>query len=80
MPHALAQTRPTTRRGFSPLRLLNWLASRQADRRMRQSLLDMDAHLLCDIGVTREQALAEVGQGDWAAPDHWTERTTPPHQ
>ena len=34
-------------------------------RRQRQSLLELDDHLLEDIGITREQAEREAGKWFW---------------
>jgi uncharacterized protein YjiS (DUF1127 family) len=39
--------------------------------RQRQALLRMDAALLRDIGLTREQALAEARRPIWDAPPNW---------
>jgi uncharacterized protein YjiS (DUF1127 family) len=59
------------RRGFR-LHQRNWGAAlihnwrlwhfRWARHRQRKVLRDLDAHLLADIGVTREQALEEAGK------------------
>ena len=40
-------------------------------RRERQALLALDPALLCDIGLTREQALAEANRPIWDAPTTW---------
>ena len=42
-----------------------------ATRRERQALLALDPALLCDIGLTREQALAEANRPIWDAPTTW---------
>lgn len=42
-----------------------------ATRRERQALLAPDPALLCDIGLTREQALAEASRPIWDAPATW---------
>jgi uncharacterized protein YjiS (DUF1127 family) len=34
-------------------------------RRQRRALLQLDDHLLADIGVAREQALREAGKWFW---------------
>jgi uncharacterized protein YjiS (DUF1127 family) len=34
-------------------------------RQQRQKLLELDDHLLADIGVSREQALREAGKRFW---------------
>lgn len=40
--------------------------------RSRKGLATLDDHLLQDIGLTREQALAEASRPGWDAPTHWT--------
>ena len=40
-------------------------------RRQRHSLLALDAHMLRDIGLTRDQARAEAALPFWPAPEHW---------
>ncbi|MBL9049181.1 MAG: DUF1127 domain-containing protein [Tabrizicola sp.] len=45
--------------------------ARSALRRERNRLGRLDDRLLRDIGVTREQALAEASRPDWDAPTHW---------
>jgi len=37
----------------------------RARRRQRQNLLELDDHLLADIGVSREQALREASKRFW---------------
>jgi uncharacterized protein YjiS (DUF1127 family) len=39
--------------------------------RQRQDLRALDAHLLADIGVDREQAEAEADRPVWDVPAHW---------
>ncbi len=39
--------------------------------RSRQSLARLDDHLLRDIGVTRDEAVAEASRAPWDAPSHW---------
>ena len=39
--------------------------------RERQQLASLDAHLLNDIGVTKEQADAEAERPVWDAPARW---------
>jgi uncharacterized protein YjiS (DUF1127 family) len=36
-----------------------------ARQRQRRALLELDDRLLCDIGVTREQALQEASKPFW---------------
>jgi uncharacterized protein YjiS (DUF1127 family) len=44
-----------------------WLARAAARRRQRLDLAALDARLLRDIGLTREQAGAEAAKGCWRA-------------
>ena len=44
-----------------------WLARVAARRRQRLDLAALDARLLRDIGLTREQAGAEAAKGCWRA-------------
>jgi len=37
----------------------------RARRRQRRKLLQLDDHLLADIGVSREEAWREAGKGFW---------------
>jgi len=39
--------------------------------RQRARLLELDDHLLDDIGITRSEALRESMRPIWDAPDHW---------
>ncbi|GHC49131.1 DUF1127 domain-containing protein [Neogemmobacter tilapiae] len=55
------------RKGFSLRRLLIWASL----RRQRQHLLELDAHLLADIGVTAQAAQAEADRPFWDAPESW---------
>lgn len=40
-------------------------------RRQRRCLAALDAHLLRDVGLTREEALSEAARPAWDAPGHW---------
>lgn len=58
--------------------LLAALFRRDALRRTRHRLAELDAHLLADIGVTRDQAEAEASRPAtaapaWDAPARWRE-------
>jgi uncharacterized protein YjiS (DUF1127 family) len=39
--------------------------------RSRKGLARLDDHLLRDIGVTRDEAMAEASRTPWDAPLHW---------
>jgi uncharacterized protein YjiS (DUF1127 family) len=39
--------------------------------RSRHGLARLDDHLLRDIGISRNQALAEASRAPWDAPAHW---------
>jgi uncharacterized protein YjiS (DUF1127 family) len=45
--------------------LLRWYARCSARSRQRQALAQLDDRLLDDIGVTRQQALAEASKPFW---------------
>jgi uncharacterized protein YjiS (DUF1127 family) len=40
-------------------------------RRQRRALATLDPHLLADVGLTREQALAEALRPVWDVPSSW---------
>jgi uncharacterized protein YjiS (DUF1127 family) len=46
-------------------RFLRWCARCSARSRQRQALAKLDDRLLEDIGVTRQQAIAEAGKPSW---------------
>ena len=52
-------------------RTLRFLARASDARRHRQALIRLDPHLLRDIGLTREEALAEATRPLWDVPAHW---------
>jgi uncharacterized protein YjiS (DUF1127 family) len=54
-----------TRRPVWGTRFLGWCARCSARSRQRQALAQLDDHLLKDIGVTRQQAIAEAGKPFW---------------
>lgn len=66
---ALADNRPAFR--------LFWSAILHAIglRRSRRQLSALDDHMLADIGVTRQDAMAEAERSVWDAQDHWTRST-----
>ena len=43
--------------------------------RSRRQLSALDDHMLADIGVTRQDAMAEAERPVWDAQDHWTRST-----
>ena len=43
--------------------------------RSRRQLSALDDHMLADIGVTRQDAMAEAERSVWDAQDHWTRST-----
>lgn len=45
--------------------LIAWLRAAAERRRQRRALAMLDDHLLRDIGVTREQVLAEARRPPW---------------
>lgn len=40
-------------------------------RRQRQRLMELDAHLLADIGISAQAAQAEADRPFWDAPESW---------
>lgn len=52
-------------------RLRSRLLAASGLARSRHSLRLLDDHLLCDIGLTRAEALAEADRASWDAPAHW---------
>ena len=62
-----AATFPAPRRSRKiPLAWLNKIALAWALRRQRRQLLELNDHLLADIGVSREQAADEAFKSSWA--------------
>lgn len=54
-------------RGNPVARLLATIATWQQRYELRRHLLEMDAHLLDDIGMSREQAEREAAKPFWRA-------------
>lgn len=54
--------------GFSFLKAL-------AVWKQRRALAALDDSRLADIGLTRQEALAEANRPVWDAPDHWFDRS-----
>ena len=46
-------------------RLLQWCTRCSERSRQRQALAELDDHFLKDIGVTRQQAIAEAAKPFW---------------
>ena len=65
----LRLARPLAALGLS--RLPSRLLGLATLARSRHSLARLDDHLLRDIGVTRDQAMAEASRAPWDAPSHW---------
>ncbi len=61
-PHVLPRRRPG---------LLRRLVQIFALRRQRARLLQLDEHLLRDIGITADEARAEAARPTWDVPAHW---------
>ncbi|MEH2522049.1 uncharacterized protein YjiS (DUF1127 family) [Bradyrhizobium sp. AZCC 1610] len=47
------------------LRFLHWCVRCSERSRQRQALAELDDHALKDIGVTRQQAIAEAAKPFW---------------
>lgn len=59
------------RRVWFPTTLVRRFLARGAEARSRGRLSVLDDHLLADIGLSRDEALAEAARTAWDAPDHW---------
>jgi len=70
---ALDRSAAAAKHGFAAARpsFLGRIARALATRRERQALLTLDDALLRDIGLTREEALAEAARPLWDAPATW---------
>jgi uncharacterized protein YjiS (DUF1127 family) len=69
---ALAGTRRhPAHRGARAETPLGWMARCHATWRHRRVLAEMDDRMLSDIGLTREEALAEARRPFWDAPPRW---------
>ena len=52
-------------------RIAHLLMGAAVARRERAQLADLDDAMLADIGLTREEALAEARRPLWDVPRHW---------
>lgn len=68
MPSALAAAHPARR---TKTFLFSVLKQALALHRQRSRLVLLDDRLLRDIGLTREDALAEARRAVWDVPTHW---------
>ena len=57
-----------------PLNMIARLHNAIGTARQRRQLRQLDVHLLCDIGVSRAEAMREANRPIWDAPDHWCDR------
>jgi len=48
-----------------------WLRAALANRRSRNNLRTLDAHMLNDVGLTEREAQKEVNRPVWDVPGHW---------
>jgi uncharacterized protein YjiS (DUF1127 family) len=63
-------TRATPRRSLWS-RALDRLGAMATFARHRKALAKLDPHLLRDIGLTTEEAQAELSRPLWDVPSHW---------
>lgn len=63
-----------------PYRLVGRLRHALSLRKQRLALAALDDHLLADIGLSREDALAEASLPLWDAPGHWVNQARPAAQ
>jgi uncharacterized protein YjiS (DUF1127 family) len=56
---------------IAPYRLVHMLLGALALRRQRRKLASLNDAMLRDIGITREQAMAEALRPVWDVPAHW---------
>jgi uncharacterized protein YjiS (DUF1127 family) len=69
----LPEASPPSRRCPRPSSTASCAGSRRARalRRQRTRLLDLDAHMLRDIGLHRGRSPAEARRALWDVPDRW---------
>ena len=51
--------------------LVRRIAAARALRRQRTRLIDLDAHMLRDIGLPEDDAVREARRAFWDVPDRW---------
>ena len=59
------------RKGLNLPALLRRVFLHRAMLRQRRRLIQLDDHLLHDIGLSRDEARREAARRDWNAPDSW---------
>lgn len=64
---SLSLTRPAAGRRTAALSLADFFALWQ----QRRALANMPAHRLCDLGLTRADALREAARPMWDMPAYW---------
>ena len=52
-------------------RLVQRLLAFESEARTRARLAQLDPHMLCDIGLTADEAQALSQRPEWDAPAHW---------
>ena len=67
---SLSLSRHTALRRPAPS-LARWISAAIAARRSRRQLSNLQAHLLDDIGVSRNAAENEAKRPIWDVPSHW---------
>ena len=48
-----------------------WLHGAMANRRSRNNLRTLDAHMLSDVGLSEREAQKEAKRPLWDVPGHW---------
>jgi uncharacterized protein YjiS (DUF1127 family) len=73
MATSIHTSRPAASPSFAlrMLVLVRGLSNGLEVRRQRRALAQLDPHLLADVGLTREQALAETLRPVWDVPASW---------
>ena len=62
---------PPARMRPARLALMRRLGRYLCLRRQRARLAQLDSHLLCDIGISAQEADVEARRPAWNAPAHW---------